>query len=107
MCALEEACDAVACTALNNAKEALQKLMEGSLEVDVIFLDLNMPIMTGQQFLAELRKEQSLKHMPVFVLSTSSDLSTIQHTKELGASEFITKPDTFDGLIKVLKSVIN
>lgn len=107
LCALEMVSDAVTCTTLTSAKEALQQLLKGCIEADVIFLDLNMPIMSGQQFLVEFQKEDSLKQIPVFVLSTSSDVATIQHTKALGASEFITKPETLYGLVTVLKSVIH
>lgn len=107
LCALEMVSDAVQCTTLSSAKQALQQLVEGDMQVDVIFLDLNMPGMSGQQFLVEFQKEHSVKHIPVFVLSTSSDVATIQHTKTLGASEFITKPETLYGLVDVLKSVIH
>lgn len=106
LCALEMVSAAVKCTAFSSAKEALQQLAEGSIQADVIFLDLNMPGMSGQQFLAEFQKVCSLRHIPVFVLSTSSDVATIQYTKELGASEFITKPESLYGLVAVLKSVI-
>ena len=105
--AIEQAGVSVNCTALENAKEALHKLLGKDLAVDLIFLDLNMPIMSGSQFLAEIKKLDSLKDIPVIILSTSSDSNTIQQTKQLGATKFITKPETFDELVFVLKSVLN
>jgi CheY-like chemotaxis protein len=105
--AIEQAGIAVNCTTLENAKEALHKLLGKDLAVDLIFLDLNMPIMSGSQFLAEIKKLDSLKDIPVIILSTSSDSNTIQQTKQLGATKFITKPETFDELVFVLKAVLN
>lgn len=105
-CALETAYSAIECIVMSSAKEALQELADGNIQTDLIFLDLNMPIMSGQQFLVEFRKEEAMKHIPVYILSTSSDGNTIRLTKELGADGFITKPETFAGLITVLKSVI-
>ena len=52
--------NAVTCTALNNASEALHKLAVKELTADVIFLDLNMPAMNRQQFLIEVKKNQDL-----------------------------------------------
>lgn len=89
-----------------DAREALKKLLANELKADVIFLDLNMPVMTGQQFLSEIKKIEELQHIPVIVLSTSSQTATIEQTKELGAHDFITKPDKFDNLVFILKSIL-
>ena len=94
------------CTALGNARDALHQLKEKHLSPDLIFLDLNMPIMSGQQFLVEFAKHEHLVHIPVIVLSTTSHEPTIQATRDLGASDFITKPNRFDDLVSRLHSVI-
>ena len=104
--ALEHASAGVKCITLGNAKDALNKLSSQDLAPDLIFLDLNMPVMSGVQFLTELKKDDSLKKIPVVILSTSSDKITIEQTKKLGAMEFITKPDTFDGMVFILKSFL-
>ncbi|MCE3278560.1 MAG: response regulator receiver protein [Bacteroidetes bacterium] len=105
--ALEKVSKSVKCTTFNNAKEALEALINKEVEPDVIFLDLNMPLMNGQQFLMEIKKIDSLKKIPVIIFSTSSHSGTIELTKELGAHDFITKPDKFDDLINILKPLIN
>jgi CheY-like chemotaxis protein len=64
-----------------------------------------MPIMSGQQFLIEIKKENELKNIPVIILSTSSHTSAIQQAKALGAKDFFSKPDKFEDLIFLLKSV--
>lgn len=73
--------------------EALEKLRNSGLQdVDFIFLDLNMPRMNGKQFLVEVKRDPSLKHIPVIIYSTSSDANDKEETKSLGAFEFMTKP---------------
>lgn len=52
--AIEYLSDGVSCFSFTNASKALQKLVSGELIPDVIFLDLNMPIINGQEFLANL-----------------------------------------------------
>jgi CheY-like chemotaxis protein len=104
--ALDNAADSVNCVTLSNAVVAFDKLRKSELPTDIIFLDLNMPLMNGQEFLTEIKKQQDLKHIPVIILSTSSNVSTIQQTKKLGATDFITKPDSFDELVRILRNVL-
>jgi CheY-like chemotaxis protein len=98
--------ESVTCRVLSSAAEALKELESKQLVADLIFLDLNMPIMSGKEFLKHLTKSETLKVIPVIVLSTSSHLDTIKETKELGAKDFITKPDKFDQLVLILQSLI-
>lgn len=91
---------------ISSAIEALKLLKDGQVTPDLIFLDLNMPIMNGQQFLAEIKKTAHAQHIPVVIFSTSSNPQTIKQTKELGAYDFITKPDKFEELVNKLKPII-
>jgi CheY-like chemotaxis protein len=100
--AVSQLSDMVDCTALSDATDALHKLGTGDIEPDVIFLDLNMPVMNGQQFLTAIKKNTTLSAIPVIIFSTSSDPATIALTRQLGASDFITKPSTFDALVAAL-----
>ena len=104
--ALEKLSGKVGYTAVSNAAEALERLTAGELKADLIFLDLNMPGMTGQQFLLEIKKRDNLKNIPVIIFSTSSHQDTIRETKEAGAYDFITKPDKFDELITILSKFV-
>jgi len=105
--ALSMVSEALKCTSYTNAREALHKLAGKELIPDIIFLDLNMPIMSGQEFLMEIKKADGIQHIPVIIFSTSSNPSTIKLTKEMGAINFITKPDRFDKLVEILKPIIN
>jgi CheY-like chemotaxis protein len=91
----------------DNGVKALEELSAKVISPDVIFLDLNMPVMNGQQFLVEIKKNSELKHIPVIIFSTSSHHATKQLMKDLGAHDFITKPDRFDQLISILKPLFS
>lgn len=81
------------CSGAPNGQRAIEKLTDGSAKPSIIFLDLNMPLMNGKQFLVEIKKHPEIEKIPVVVLSTSSDPANVAETKQLGASYFITKPD--------------
>lgn len=91
---------------LNNARMALDKLISGAVKADVIFLDLNMPIMNGPQFLGEIKQQERLRDIPVVILSTSSEQTAVAQARALGAQHFLSKPDKFEDWIAVLRSVL-
>lgn len=97
---------ALRCLSFTSATEAWEKLIGGELMPDIIFLDLNMPLMNGQQFLAKLKDSEALADIPVVILSTSSDSTTINQLKQEGASGFITKPSGLIELEKLLRAYI-
>ena len=70
----------------------------------IILLDLNMPKMDGREALAELKADESLRRIPVVVLTTSKDEADVLSTYDLGVSSFITKPVTFGGLVEVMRT---
>ncbi|HVD96721.1 MAG TPA: response regulator [Cytophagaceae bacterium] len=104
--AVEQLSGKISGMAMDNARLALQKLTLQEIRPDVILLDLNMPIMTGQQFLIEIKKNEILKDIPVFIYSTSSHKATIDLMLLLGAQDFITKPDKQEEMVEVLELVI-
>lgn len=71
----------------------------------LILLDLNMPRKDGREALAEIRADPELKRIPVIVLTTSQAEEDILSTYDLGVNSFITKPVTFDGLVKVMNTL--
>jgi CheY-like chemotaxis protein len=70
----------------------------------IILLDLNMPKKDGREALAEIKADESLRRIPVVVLTTSKDESDVLATYDLGVSSFITKPVTFGGLVEVMRT---
>ena len=91
-------------TAINGV-DGLQKL-SASVLPHVIFLDLNMPIMNGTEFLAKIKNIDRLKDIPIVIFSTSSDEWAIKQVRALGATDFITKPDKFKDWRTVIRPFI-
>ena len=69
----------------------------------LILLDLNMPRMDGRAALKSIKSNPALRCIPVIILSTSRREEDVVGTYDLGANCFITKPDTFEGLVEVVK----
>lgn len=106
LAAIKEVSPTVDCQAFDSGTEALKQLRLHNITPKVIFLDLNMPVMSGQQVLTELKNDPTLQNIPVIIFSTSSRPSTIQDMKVLGATDFITKPSGFKDLVNILKSLL-
>ncbi len=74
---------------------------------DLILLDLNLPRKNGKEVLYEIKKDNSLKNIPVIILSTSTDFKDIESTYELNANCYISKPSDFEIFIKITQSIEN
>ncbi|HLL06796.1 MAG TPA: response regulator [Myxococcaceae bacterium] len=70
---------------------------------ELILLDLNMPRLDGREALRSIKSNPGLRRIPVIVLSTSRREEDVVGSYDLGANCFITKPDTFEGLVEVVK----
>ncbi|MBS1624104.1 MAG: response regulator [Bacteroidetes bacterium] len=86
--------------------DALVALREAQVKPDVIFLDLNMPEMTGKECLQELKRSAELLHIPVVIFSTSKDPKDKEETRTMGAIHFITKPARTSELKVILTQFI-
>jgi CheY-like chemotaxis protein len=76
-----------------NGKKALEILRNRTAKLpNVIFLDLNMPLMNGKECLAELKHDPVLKDIPVIIYTTSAHSRDIEETLMAGAVCFVTKP---------------
>jgi CheY-like chemotaxis protein len=106
--ALSEIDSSITCYTAENGEEAL-KLISGLLidKPDVIFLDINMPLMNGWQFLSELKRDPFLEHIPVVMYSTSSYKSDIDKSFMLGAICFFVKPGSFRELKSILQIILS
>jgi CheY-like chemotaxis protein len=70
----------------------------------IILLDLNMPKKDGREALAEIKADESLRRIPVVVLTTSNDEQDVFKSYDLGVNSFITKPVTFAGLVEAMST---
>ena len=88
--------------------EALEVLRDDSRRPKppfVIILDLNMPRMNGQEFLAELRADPELKGLPVVVLTTSDRRADIEQAYANQVSGYLTKPLDLEDTAAMLQSI--
>ncbi len=95
------------CYTATNGKIALDKLKVSASLPDIIFLDLNMPVMNGFDFLIQIKKENALSKIPVCIFTTSNILRDKELTKEFGAQFFLTKPNDFQVLRKKLQQILS
>ena len=72
---------------------------------DLILLDLNLPKKDGREVLAEIKSDETLKCIPVVVLTISKAEEDILKSYKLYANCYITKPIDFDQFITVVKAI--
>ena len=72
---------------------------------DLIILDLNLPKKDGREVLREIKEDDSLKKIPVVILTTSEAEQDILKSYELHANCYITKPVSMNQFIKIVKSI--
>ena len=70
---------------------------------DLILLDLNMPKMDGREALAEIKSDETLRHIPVVVMTTSTAEQDIRRAYDLGSNSFISKPITLAELVEITR----
>jgi len=86
-----------------NGQEGLDILNKHS--ADYIFLDINMPVMNGIDALKLIKKDESLKNIPVIIYSTSDGRAYKKMALDLGASSYFTKPTSIMGLHKMFSQI--
>ena len=72
---------------------------------DLILLDLNLPRRDGREVLAEIKKDDDLRQIPVVVLTTSQAEEDILRSYQLHANAYVTKPVDFDAFIAVVRQI--
>jgi CheY-like chemotaxis protein len=72
---------------------------------DLILLDLNMPRKDGRETLAEIKQDPKLRWIPIVAFTTSSACDDVRRAYDLGVCSYITKPQSFDGLVELMKTL--
>jgi len=70
-----------------------------------MLLDLNMPKKDGREVLKELKQHPELKKIPVVIFSTTNNEQEMRRCYELGANSYITKPNSFESLLKTVAAL--
>lgn len=90
-----------------NGREALI-FIKNSQKIDrpdLIFLDINMPIMSGLEFLQEIKADEELKKIPVVMLTTSDDHKDKQICFGLSAAGYFVKKSDYEEFELMLKTI--
>lgn len=86
----------------NSGNKLLHALDNPPPNPTMLFLDLNMPGLTGFDILRKLRADEIFKDLPIVIFSTSSDAVSIANARKFGANFFVTKSANF---LKFRKSI--
>lgn len=81
------------CTVIpaKNGQAALDLLAQNK-DIDLVLLDINMPIMGGLEFLRKIKELGSYSHIPIVIQSTEGKEDDTKRGMELGAAGYLTKP---------------
>ena len=94
-------------TEANNGEEALKILENKDNHPDIIFLDLNMPKLSGIEFLKILKNDDNLKHIPTIILTTSSNKKDLLECFKTGISGYVLKPLKYEDYVLKIERIIN
>jgi chemotaxis family two-component system response regulator Rcp1 len=97
-------------TVASDGVEALEVLRrEGqwadAARPDIVLLDLNLPRLDGREVLQEIKDDESLRRIPVVVLTTSADEQDILNSYDLHANCYITKPVDLDQFLVIVRTI--
>ncbi len=87
-----------------NGQEALAILKEQWM--DLVFSDINMPVMTGVEMIEQMHQDETLRSIPVVVVSTEGSKTRIEDLIQKGVRAYIRKPFTPEILKDIVEKVL-
>lgn len=94
------------CSTVNDGLQALDYLQSHDLP-DIVFMDINMPLMNGKTCLAAIKSNKATSHLPVFILTTSNSTEEKRDCTAIGASDFIRKPSSYVQMKQILTTIFS
>ena len=93
-----------------NGEEALKFLRQedpytDAPRPDIVLLDLNLPRVDGREVLSQVKSDDSLRRIPIIVLTTSEAEEDILRSYDLHANAYVTKPVDFNRFLQVIQSI--
>ena len=97
---------------ISDGKEALHFLsapdpLPIARELIAIFLDLNLPSLSGLDLLRTLRERESFKATPVIVMTSSNNPKDLEECRRLSVTNYVSKPVTFNAFSKAVADVFH
>lgn len=102
-CVAEIGCEALEA---ENGQQALEVLAANPGQINLIFLDWNMPVMSGFEALQKIKTNPETKSIPVVMATTESGKADILKAIQTGASGYIVKPFQKETLINKMKEIL-
>jgi CheY-like chemotaxis protein len=96
----------IACIIAKDGADAIDALENSVILPDYIFLDINMPLVGGRDCLIRIRNNRDLKSIPVIMYTTSNRAEDIHEFKQLGATDYIIKPNSFQDVYNCLSRIL-
>ena len=90
-----------------NAEIALEILEDKNPLPDLILLDLNMPKISGIEFLSILKNREEFSNIPTVILTTSNNQKDLEECYRIGVSGYILKPLKYDEYISKIEKVLS
>ena len=94
-------------TSFSDGVELMAELISEQPLPDMIFLDLNMPLMDGFECLQDIRNEVNFQNIPVVIYSTSFYAAEVARLQEMGATRYLKKPSSYNQLKTLLCNCVN
>jgi two-component system chemotaxis response regulator CheY len=88
----------------SDGKEALKVLADEW--VDIVLTDINMPNVNGMELMAEMKKDELLRSIPIVMITTEGSEKKMQEAMDLGASGYVKKPFLPEDIKKTLSSIM-
>ncbi|MBA2329348.1 MAG: response regulator [Flavisolibacter sp.] len=105
--AVKEIHASIDCSIAKDGQQAMELLKNTTENLpDYIFLDLKMPRYNGRKCLVELKSDPDLKHIPVFIYTTSREVEESAELKSMGAIHFISKPTDPEEIYYVISHIL-
>ena len=105
--ALREIDPTIVCHWAKDGETGLHTLQTESTLPHYVFLDINMPKLSGYEVLERITHNPKLKNVPVIIYSTSGEENTISKSMQLGAYSYLQKATSIKALKKELLSIFD
>ena len=103
--ALKKANAGYVCDMAKNGREAIEAIQNCDKVPGYIFVDLNMPLVSGRDCVTAFKNIPRLEKVPIIVYTTSSLTKDVEELKHLGATHYLVKPTRFTVLVAQLEEL--
>ncbi len=90
-----------------NGEQALEMINDSENKIDLILLDLMMPVMDGKEVLKRLKQSENMKNIPVIIITSDDNTEQQVDTLEMGANDYIVKPFVPEVVVKRVANVLD